>query len=202
LTVDDQGTVVLTGTNSYTGDTTVSAGTLLLTVPSAIAATTNLTVGAGGTFIFDPSVDVTSTAVVPKAPPAVTSSVSVPSLAGNAPAQTSASQATPPLASPLSALSHGTQTTFPVKSVSAGALNTIAVDQLAGSSSAENVYRKLRETSQDNGRGPVSEIRSTRSAGYPAWLAQAINGWGAADQKQQKDVAIQARDALFAQYGQ
>ncbi len=55
LTVDDQGTVVLTGTNSYSGGTMVSAGTLITTNPSAIAANTSLTIGAGGTFIFDPS---------------------------------------------------------------------------------------------------------------------------------------------------
>ena len=50
------GTLVLSGANSYDGGTTVSAGTLILSNSSAIAANTSLTVGAGGTLIFDPSV--------------------------------------------------------------------------------------------------------------------------------------------------
>ena len=54
LSVDDRGTVVLTGTNTYTGGTTVVVGTLIVPNPSSIAANTSLTIGAGGTFIFDP----------------------------------------------------------------------------------------------------------------------------------------------------
>ena len=55
LTVDGPGTVVLRGANSYTGGTTVSVGTLFLADSSAIAANTSLTVGAGGTVVFDSS---------------------------------------------------------------------------------------------------------------------------------------------------
>ena len=50
------GTLVLSGTDSYTGGTTVIGGTLVIASPSAIADGTSLTVGAGGTFMFDPSV--------------------------------------------------------------------------------------------------------------------------------------------------
>ncbi len=49
------GELVLSGTGSYTGGTTVNGGTMYLTNPAAIAANTTLTVGAGGTFIFDPN---------------------------------------------------------------------------------------------------------------------------------------------------
>ena len=53
LTLGGGGTLVLSGANSYNGGTTVSAGTLILSNSSAIAAYTNLTIGAGGTLIFD-----------------------------------------------------------------------------------------------------------------------------------------------------
>ena len=49
------GTLILSGTNSYTGGTNADAGTLYVTDSQAIADGTSLTVGAGGTFIFDPS---------------------------------------------------------------------------------------------------------------------------------------------------
>jgi autotransporter-associated beta strand protein len=49
------GTLVLSGTDIYTGGTIVTAGTLIATNSNAIPHGTSLTVGAGGTFIFDPS---------------------------------------------------------------------------------------------------------------------------------------------------
>jgi len=47
--------LILSGSNSYGGGTTVSDGTLIVINSNAIPAETSLTVGAGGTFIFDPS---------------------------------------------------------------------------------------------------------------------------------------------------
>jgi autotransporter-associated beta strand protein len=55
VTLSGSGSLVLSGSNSYTGGTTVDGGTLILTNPSAIAANTSLTIGAGGILIFDPS---------------------------------------------------------------------------------------------------------------------------------------------------
>ena len=48
------GTLVLSGADTYTGGTTVNAGTLTVTNGTAIADGSSLSVGAGGTFIFDP----------------------------------------------------------------------------------------------------------------------------------------------------
>ena len=47
-----RGTVVLTGTNTYSGGTVVSAGTLILANSSAIADGTGLTIGADAALIF------------------------------------------------------------------------------------------------------------------------------------------------------
>jgi autotransporter-associated beta strand protein len=54
LTVNS-GTLILSGSDSYTGGTTVNAGTLILASNTALPDGTSLTVGAGGAFIFDPS---------------------------------------------------------------------------------------------------------------------------------------------------
>ena len=52
LTVDDLGTVVLTGLNSYTGGTNVALGTLVVANSYAIASGTNLSVGAAVASFF------------------------------------------------------------------------------------------------------------------------------------------------------
>ena len=49
------GTLILSGSNAYSGGTIVDAGTLEVTSASALPGGTRLTVAAGGTFIFDPS---------------------------------------------------------------------------------------------------------------------------------------------------
>jgi len=49
------GALVLTGSDTYTGGTTVNAGSLVVTSNAALPGGTNLTIGPGGTFVFDPS---------------------------------------------------------------------------------------------------------------------------------------------------
>ena len=61
LTLDGGGVLILSGTDTYSGGTTVDAGTLILTSNSAIADGTSLTVGSGGVFIFDPATAAAST---------------------------------------------------------------------------------------------------------------------------------------------
>ena len=50
-----QGTLILSGSNSYDGGTTVADGTLMVATASALPAGGSLAVGADGTFIFDPT---------------------------------------------------------------------------------------------------------------------------------------------------
>ena len=56
LTGDGTGQLVLSGTNTYGGTTMVEHGTLLVTEAYALPSRTKLAVGAGGRFVFDPSV--------------------------------------------------------------------------------------------------------------------------------------------------
>ena len=49
------GTVILSGTNTYAGGTTVTLGTLIATTAAVLPVGTSLVIGAGGTFIFDPT---------------------------------------------------------------------------------------------------------------------------------------------------
>ena len=67
LTLNGGGELILAGTGSYTGGTTVDNGTLYLISPTAIAAGTNLTVAAGGTFLYDPSTAAAPLAASPQA---------------------------------------------------------------------------------------------------------------------------------------
>jgi len=55
LVLDGPGTLVLAGSNTYTGATSVDLGTLVATTGTALPGGTSLTVGAGGTFVFDPA---------------------------------------------------------------------------------------------------------------------------------------------------
>jgi len=49
------GTLIFSGTDSYSGGTNVNAGMLIVTSSTALPSGSSLIVGAGGTFIFDPS---------------------------------------------------------------------------------------------------------------------------------------------------
>ena len=56
LSLDGPGTLILGGTNSYSGGTAVNAGTLIVTGGSALPSGTALSAAAGGVLVFDPSV--------------------------------------------------------------------------------------------------------------------------------------------------
>ena len=55
LTISGPGALILSGSDNYGGGTIVDAGTLIATNSNAILDGTSLTVGAGGAFIFDPT---------------------------------------------------------------------------------------------------------------------------------------------------
>ncbi len=67
LTLSGGGELILSGSDSYGGGTVVNAGTLYVTNSTALPNDTSLTVGAGGTFVFDPSLAVAPIADSPLA---------------------------------------------------------------------------------------------------------------------------------------
>ncbi len=52
LSLDDAGTLILSGSNGYTGGTFVNAGTLVVENPTALPNGSSLTVGAGAASLF------------------------------------------------------------------------------------------------------------------------------------------------------
>ena len=209
------GTLILSGKDSYSGGTNVDAGTLVATSPGAIADGTSLIVGAGGTFIFDPS-------------------------AGAAMAQTTARCST---ASVLTAVTSSTsaalssQVSFVPQAAAASVTGRIAApnavsdpnsaaDSLVRSAAARNVFQRPFERPfgasvrrgqellsepfqppQNKRLGPAPATSSPRIAVDLAWLGQTANGTDNSQvpftygRRHKKDVAILATEAAFAQYG-
>ena len=200
-----QGTVILAGQNGYTGGTIVSAGTLVVGNSSAIATGTNLTVGAGASFLFDQSSGVPSPAIVAATTRVPASSVgtttvsnaataaisTVTSARTGAPVTTNAvlqdlESPAPTAASVVKHVPPGRNSRLPIvwpaalqaqQSVAAGALDTSAGDRLVGPSTAKRI------------------------AGDLAWLRQAAYSPDNSDQHRKKEAAILALEAVFAQYG-
>jgi len=204
LTIDDQGTVVLSGVNCYGGGTSVFAGTLVSTNPSAIPANTCLTIGAGGTLIFDSSYIAT-----PNATPAASNATSVAassdaSVATAAPVTTSLVSSSlvrlPPRAVVLA--SGSVATTHRDSRVQSSA--TVDPPPAAWQLQASPPGPQTKGLSKS---GPgVFDITAANqlvwwsTAGDLAWLGQAANGSDNSDQHHKVGVAIMALDAVFAQY--
>ncbi len=86
ITKTGPGTLLLSGANSYSGETTVNQGTLVATNTSALPAGTSLIVGAGAVFVFDPSQAASASAVVsPLSPGEGVRAVSDPAVASPLP---------------------------------------------------------------------------------------------------------------------
>jgi autotransporter-associated beta strand protein len=190
LTVDTQGTVVLTGVNSYTGGTTVSAGKLILTGSSAIAANSSLTVGANLS-LFAPS-----SAASPSAVPAVATPAPNTVAAGTPSGLYDSPFAVPPDASPKGAsATNAPHRCLPAKG---GARGT-------PSHTSRSIGPTAQPFSLPKDGPPVRPARtsasSIKAAGDFAWLPQVADGSDNSDPNRKRDVAILALDAVFAQYG-
>ena len=59
------GTLILSGSNSYSGGTFVNAGMIVATSSDALPDDGSLTIGSGGTLVFDPSFSLSSFAAAP-----------------------------------------------------------------------------------------------------------------------------------------
>ncbi len=125
------GGLIVSGSDSYTGGTTVSGDTLWVT--SALPAGTSLAVGAGGTFVFDPA--------------------AAPSL-GSASAVESSALAVTPVPEP------GTAVLLLVALCSAAACRRFFVFSSAGSSEAADPCRLARPVNESCQRRGLSRILS------------------------------------------
>ena len=211
LTKNTSGTVVLSGSNSYTGGTVVNGGTLIVTAAKALPNGTSLTVGAGGIFVFDPSSSaaaITSpatsggksmTTTAPVATNAASSSLVLvaPAATAVSPSRSVATAGSAPVANsagdslvPSSATVTTSPPALPLPASVAGPRtnnpgNSVFADAL-GTSASDRVSGKST---------------ARRIAGNPSWLAQAANRWDNSDQQRRKDVAILVLEAVFAEYG-
>ena len=115
LTVNAPGKVILSGADSYTGGTTVSAGTLIVANASAVPDGSSLTVGLGGTFVFDPSQTASNVSPAGLAVPA-------PGTAAASEISTSLNTATAPAEVPMAPSALSATTVYAVKQVLAVAV--------------------------------------------------------------------------------
>ena len=199
LTVNAPGTVVLSGTNDYTGGTTVAAGTLVSNSSSAIAAGTSLTVGAGGVFVFDPSFS---------GGPVTAAITATPMLASSADTVTATSIVTSvTLAAPLTA-----RVILPSMLSSSPTVAKIAGNSPFGQNlQSPNVLPAVLPVRKPVAVGILEARVVDRLVRLPmtrpkaadfAWLGQAATSSDDFDQQHKKETAIQALETVFARYGQ
>ncbi len=198
------GTVVLTNMNTYSGGTQVSAGTLVVSGASAIAADTSLMIGAGGAFIFDPSntagPDDTAAATTAAAVAAVAAAANVAALPVSG--TTSAAPATIVVPTASASLSASADDSSLRSSASVATPPVAAPRQASLRGSQTNSVQGPRATLQDKRIGLVLGPNSPTIAADLAWLQAAASSSDSSDLRLKKDAAIQALDAVFAQYGQ
>jgi len=187
LIVTGPGTVTLSGTDSHTGGTTVSSGTMRITAASALPSGTSLTVGAGGTFVFDPSQSA--------------SSVSAAGLASTAPQLAAAAEPSTPVVT-ASALRNapvggsGLSTPHPFSERQVRNLSHVPPATVFNSPDSGAI---IAAALSQRGREAIDANIARQYADALAWLVAGA-GSSAGDQGQNKSNAIQVLDALFAQY--
>ena len=161
LSKDTGGTVILSGANYYAGPTVVKAGKLIVTSSSALPGGTNLTVGAGGVFDFDPSqAGEPVVALASSAVSATSTAIVAAGVVANAPVALSAlSGSSPSLVRPVENLTNEP----------AAALSRAASDA---------VFKSYRSTF-DRTVTPADNAQSTSAW---AWLAAIESSWDSSDQ--------------------
>jgi len=185
LNVNGPGRLVLSGKNNF-GATTVSSGTLIATSTAALPAGTTLTVGAGGTFIFDPSIAgsnaVTAVATIPVAKSAGTVSDTTVNTSKNRPTLIT-----------LSVMRGiGVPGLFPRSGAVFG--DRLTADSKASGTNADvvSVERISRQA--------IDAVLAGQDAGAIAWLGFHTSSSWSDNQDQKRDIPTQFLDAVFTRY--
>jgi len=180
------GVVTLTGPNTYSGGTTVSVGTLLINTASALPGGTSLTVGTGGTFVFDPSQSASSVSAARVAAPApgtaTASGTSAPTVAARAFDNVSVS------ASALSTLPALLERQLRNLSHTPATLSIVANDALFAS----------HRSAINRTASPADTAQSVRPW---AWLEAMENSLNSTDQNKTTGSMVGALDTVLARFG-
>ncbi len=214
LTKIGTGSLTLSAANSYAGGTTVLAGTLLVTVAGALPDDSSLTVAAGGTFVFDPSITASNDTIASSSntitTTALPSFVSISNAAGDSLLQSSATAATSPPALPQPSASlpqtkdartgESTSVRFPNVLLTLRVRNHIT-RRVISTVIDSPVLSEFSLAGTRTAERTIWSFIAKKAAGDLAWLAQTTNSSDNSNQQRRKDVAILALDALFAQYG-
>jgi autotransporter-associated beta strand protein len=195
-------TVTLSGTNSYAGGTTVNAGTLVITSASALPDGTSLTIGAGGTFVFDPSQAASnvSAAGLAAAAPEITvaSESSTPIVVASALAQISVTTPIPSTLAPIPERQGEEPSFLPV---TASPLLATSGSTLATPAAMSSVARDAVFASLGPSAARTAPVTGTVQSARPwAWLAAIENAWQSSDQNRKDDAAVAALDKVLARF--
>ncbi len=178
----DSGAVVLSGSNSFSGGTQVLAGSLVVTSSAVLPDGSSLTVGAGGTFVFDPSQAGTSVAAAGVAAPAAASETPSPIGAASILAKASV---TAPVVPTLSRL------------VQRQAENLFFGPAVMSRATIDAVFASHRSAVDQT----VSSPGIPHSAGSWAWLAAIESSWNSSDQNKTTESNVAALDRVLARFG-
>jgi len=187
------GSIGLSGANTYMGGTTVLEGTLVATNPAALPGGTSLTIGAGGTFIFDPTLAASSATKLVSA--SDSSSAESQASSDQPPASKVPAGKVPAIIRPNGVLQYVVAPRDRRSSASA-VLRSFAgpahEDTLEASAHAAVLYQI--------GREGINATVSPHYAADLAWLAASGSIGDSSDQNQKKDHSIHALDAVLAEY--
>ncbi len=205
VTKDTAGTVLLTGANGYAGPTLVKAGTLIAGNASALPQGTNLTIGAGGVFIFDPSQGGGPAAGL--AASAAASVTSTPMVAASAAADAPLAASVVSTLSPaIPATSAAVTTVYDalqqVSAVAAPSAMLLRTDAAAKPASVSNVASDAVFASHRAALDPTVAPAENRQAARPwAWLAAMESSASSADPCQATESKVAALDKVLARFG-
>jgi len=201
LTKDTGGTTILSGSDTYAGSTLVNSGTLVATNASALPNGTSLAIGAGGTFVFDPSQTASS----------VVAAGSVQSAAASIAASAAIAAARAPATAPFAGFAGWTLISA-TPAMPTGAPAGVATSSAISAAAARQTVFAARPVAISNAGvdAVLASVRSERTdsshrspqAFEPwTWFAARAGSSNSSDQEHKSRGAAGAVDKVLAEYG-